>query len=245
MNNSFLLWLGVAGAIAVGLLLLLGTPAAVDDSDATEAVVTTRDVAESAADESVYWEPVSKRAATVAPTATVQVVYVQPEPEMHRARPCPSCGATVVTSPCSACGAPCDMPCAAPREAPLVGGCSYGHATPCGASLCDPMPVCSVLVGDPCYNPKPGINRNMSLCVDECAFIQLHSTVPHPACGRAGFRWGASRGSFLDPTASAPIYYAPSTRMRGGEDVWITLTVIAPDGTEYSDHVSLHINNVR
>ena len=85
----------------------------------------------------------------------------------------------------------------------------------------------------------------MIFCVDECGFVQLHSTVPHPICGQASFRWGASRGSYLDPTAAAPIYYAPATYMPGGEDVWITLTVIARDGTEYADRVTLHINNVR
>ena len=237
MNNTFLLWLGVAGAIAVGLLLLLGAPTAVDDSESAETVITERDIVESTQDESVYWEPVSERTETAVPTATVQVVYVEPEREMHPAYPCSSCGARVTAPACPACGTV--------REPRMVGGCHHAPVVPCGETPCGRMPVCSVLCGDPCYDPKPGINRNMSLCVDECGFVQLHSTVPHPVCGRAAFRWGASRGSFLDPTASAPIYYAPSTYMLGGEDVWITLTVIGRDGTEYSDHVSLHINNVR
>jgi hypothetical protein len=85
----------------------------------------------------------------------------------------------------------------------------------------------------------------MTFCVDECSFIQLHTVVPRPLCRNVVYRWKASRGSFLDPTAAAPIYYPPSTYLLSGEDVWIALTVIAPDGTQYSDNVSLHVNNVR
>jgi len=85
----------------------------------------------------------------------------------------------------------------------------------------------------------------MELCVDECGFVQLHSTVSRPLCRNVHFRWSSSRGSFLDPTVGAPIFYAPTTHMLGGQDVVITLSVIAPDGTEYTDHISLHVNNVR
>jgi len=236
MNNTFLLWLGVAGAIAVGLLLLLGAPAAVDSSDAADLVVETRDTVTTVEDESIYWDPVASSTATVAPVASAQVVYVD---SMRDA-------VTVVSSSgCCPTPVPTCSPCGTFRETPLVGGCSHVPLTPCGTLVCDPIPACSVLCGDPCYRPKPGINRNMIFCVDECGFIQLHSTVPHPICGQATFRWGASRGSFLDPTDAAPMYYAPATYMPGGEDVWITLTVIARDGTEYADRVTLHINNVR
>jgi hypothetical protein len=84
----------------------------------------------------------------------------------------------------------------------------------------------------------------MPLCVNECAFIQLHSTVSHPICEQVSFEWSASKGWFLDPRASDPLYFAPTTQFAGGEDVWITLLVTDAFGTQYSDVVSLHIRDL-
>lgn len=92
---------------------------------------------------------------------------------------------------------------------------------------------------------KPGINRNMNLCVDECAFVQLHTTIPYPVCSDVRFEWSATKGSFLDPRASAPIYYAPSTRFPAGEDVWIVVTITDGTGAQYSDQIQLHIMDRR
>lgn len=85
----------------------------------------------------------------------------------------------------------------------------------------------------------------MPLCVDECSFLQLHSTVSHPICGQVCFSWSASKGWFLDPTASDPLYFAPTTHFPGGEEVWITLTVTDATGAQYSDVVTLHVRDLR
>lgn len=123
-------------------------------------------------------------------------------------------------------------PCAAPVQAPsLVGGCS-GPVVSCPP----PPPVA--------FGP-PRINRTGILCIDECSLVQLHTTIPQPIPGCIRFEWLAGRGSFLDPTASDPIYYAPSTDLPRGEDVWIVLIVTDPAGVEYTDRVMVHVRNVR
>ena len=91
---------------------------------------------------------------------------------------------------------------------------------------------------------KPGINRNMPLCVDECSFLQLRSTVSHPICEQVSFEWSASKGWFLEPTASDPLFFAPTTQFCDGEDVWITLLVTDASGASYSDVVSVHIRDL-
>jgi len=103
---------------------------------------------------------------------------------------------------------------------------------------------CYDVCTDPCRVVKPGINRNMPVCVDECSFIQLHSTVSHPICGYVSFEWSASKGWFLDPTASDPLFFAPTTQFCNGEDVWITLLVTDACGAQYSDVVSVHIRDL-
>jgi len=85
----------------------------------------------------------------------------------------------------------------------------------------------------------------MTLCVDECSYVQLHATVPQPICDQVSFFWEATKGSFLNPTASDPIYYAPTTHFPGGEDVWIILTVTDSYGARYNDQAKVHINNTR
>jgi len=91
---------------------------------------------------------------------------------------------------------------------------------------------------------RPGINRNLPLCVDECSFLQLHSTVAHPICMPVRFEWSASKGRFLDPAASDPLFFAPTTQFSNGEDVWITLIVTDASGAQYSDVVSVHIRDL-
>jgi hypothetical protein len=90
---------------------------------------------------------------------------------------------------------------------------------------------------------RPGINRNLPVCIDECTFVQLHSTVHQPVCPSTRFRWAASRGHFHDPTASDPIYYAPTARLSRGEDVVITLVITDELGRQFTDHKVLHIRN--
>ena len=84
----------------------------------------------------------------------------------------------------------------------------------------------------------------MPLCVDECSFVQLHASVPQPACRGTHFEWSATKGRFLDPTSGDPIYFAPTSYFPGGEDVWVTLTLVDAQGVRYTDQVALHVNNV-
>ena len=84
----------------------------------------------------------------------------------------------------------------------------------------------------------------MPLCVDECSFLQLRSTVLHPICEQVRFEWSASKGWFLDPTASDPLFFAPTTQFCNGEDVWITLVVTDASGAQYSDVMSVHIRDL-
>jgi hypothetical protein len=92
---------------------------------------------------------------------------------------------------------------------------------------------------------KPGINRNMEQCVDECTFVQLHTTIPHPICSDVRFEWSASKGSFLDPTASDPLFYVPTTHFPDGEDVWVVVTITDGSGDRYTDQIKLHVVNIR
>ena len=85
----------------------------------------------------------------------------------------------------------------------------------------------------------------MDLCVDECTFLQLHTTIPYPICQDICFEWTTSKGSFLDPTAANPIYYAPTTHFDDGEDVWLVVKITDGKGNQYVDQLKLHIVNVR
>jgi len=222
MNTSFWGWLIGAGVVAGALLLFLGMPGvpAIEspgigaEQAAVEQVV---DGSSSDTPESAHWEPVT--------TARV----AQPTPAV----PCSDCGIThtIVQQP----------------ERPMVSGCvSTAPRPPCGTTPCHPLSV-------PCCNPdpcmpscvveRPGINRHLELCVEECTYIQLHSTVAHPICSDIRFAWSASKGSFLDPASSDPMFFAPTTRFEGGEDVWIVLTITGPDGMRYTDQIQVHVMN--
>jgi len=262
MNSSFGIWLIGAGAAVLVLLLLLGAPVTERELEPAlePAVVENTEVASS------YWQPVVEEA------APAPVVYT-PAPTVvttSTATSCSSCGSTqtVPATPApqlvGGCGYPsepcvrqtCD-PCrrqttpvvttvSIPETStvPLVGGCGQ-PSVPCATPTCAPLVCgCYDVCADPCHLAKPGINRNMPLCVDECSFIQLHSTVSHPICGQVRFEWSASKGWFLDPTASDPLYFAPTTQFCNGEDVWITLIVTDVSGAQYSDVVSVHVLNL-
>ena len=261
MTNTLGIWLMAAGVAAFALLLLLGAPVAeqelASDLDAASEVgLAETDIADV---ESSYWQPV----ATEAPA--VEIVYTPVPTTTTVAVPCSPCGATAVRSapagrslvggcgyPSTPCGEPACSRCPgkptltvpATPTGVLFGGCGY-PSTPCGPAPCAPVVrQCYDVCADPCRVVKPGINRNMPLCVDECSFIQLHSTVAHPICGQVSFEWSASKGWFLDPTASDPLFFAPTTQFSNGEDVWITLVVTDASGAQYSDVVSVHIRDL-
>jgi hypothetical protein len=260
MNNTFITWLLGAAVAALGLLLLLGTPAAVSNEVASSASLTTNGAAPAPASPS-YWQPLGAPSAaatataaaapiatpacvscstgatgaaiTLAPTATLPVSL--PPPGGLRG----GCGTP--TAPCAE--APCGsvMTCGL-STCPLCahtthGSSNCGHAA-CSAATCGHKLSCEVPVCD----ERPKINRNGPSCVDECSFIQLYSTVPLPVCKAIRFAWAATRGEFLDPYSPTPVYYAPETGFPGGEDVLISLTVTDAQGNKYSDQMKLHVN---
>ena len=253
MNNTFMTWLVGAAIAGLGLFLLLGAPAGVPTEAAGSSALTTNGA--SPALETTYWKD-----ATPAPIATAPATLAAPAT-------CPSCGAAsmhvgtaaplAAPATCSSCAiasshatavAPlpaCSLAAATPRTG-LAGGCGLSTApcaeTPCRAlfSSCDLARECEAPCGD-----RPRINRNGPMCVDECSFVQLYSTVPLPVCSAIHFAWAATRGQFLDPAAPDPIYYAPGSAFPGGEDVLVTLTVTDAQGNEYSDQIKLHVNNSR
>ncbi len=140
-----------------------------------------------------------------------------------------------VAQPCGACG---------PAQ-PVLAPCSHRVPSPCTPAPCSSLPT---YCGTPCVNicplSNPGINRNMDQCVDECTFVQLHTTIPHPICSNVRFEWSASKGSFLDPTSSDPVFYVPTTHFPGGEDVWVVVTIRDGSGAQYSDQLKLHVVNI-
>lgn len=263
MNSTFGIWLIGAGAVAIALLLLLGAPAAEQAAEPELELAQTEDADVG----SSYWRPVVEEA----PTSQTTYVSTPSVVTTSVTGPYSSCGATTsaaaaTTSPslvggCGYPSVPCGrQPCSPCRgtqapvaavvpvpetsSVPLVGGCGR-PSTPCASTPCAPLTWgCYDVCADPCHVMKPGINRNMPLCVDECSFIQLHSTVSHPICGQVRFAWSASKGWFLDPTASDPLYFAPTTQFCNGEDVWITLLVTDASGAQYSDVVSLHVRDL-
>ena len=262
MNSSFGIWMIGAGVVVLAVLLLLGAPAAERESEPALELAESEGVDVG----SSYWQPVVEEP-TPAPAVYTRAPTVV---TTSSAAPCPGCGSmhAVSTTPAPSlvggCGYPSE-PCRRPAcntcpgrtvpvvatapvsetpSVPLVGGCGR-PSVPCGVPPCAPlMWGCYDVCADPCHLTKPGINRNMPLCVDECSFIQLHSTVSHPICEQVRFEWSASKGWFLDPTASDPLYFAPTTHFCNGEDVWITLIVTDASGVQYSDVVSVHVRDL-
>ena len=238
MNTTFVTWLTVAAVVGGVLLLLLGMPA----SEQTELLVLEEVPAQSAEPiERAYWEPV-----TEVPVA-VQAIPINRQP----VQPCGACGAIQpaptapvrVVQPCGACGMP--QP-ARVVSSPIVAPCPHRIPSPCATVPCSSLPMyCGMPCGNTCPLDKPGINRNMELCIDECTFVQLHTTIPHPICWDVRFEWSASKGSFLDPTAADPMYFVPTTHFAGGEDVWIVLTITDGSGAQYTDQLKLHVVNQR
>ena len=85
----------------------------------------------------------------------------------------------------------------------------------------------------------------MDLCVEECTFVQLHTTIPHPICSDVRFEWTTSKGSFLEANVADPIYYVPTTQFADGEDVWVVVKITDSHGTQYTDQLKLHVINQR
>ena len=246
MNTTFWTWLTVAAVAGGVLLLLLGMPM---DEGTVPLVLEDVTVESAEAVETSYWEPVT------ASSAAVQYVTTRTQ----AVAPCGACGATQFVpvasvcaqrpspQPCGACGARQFTPTPpAYVQRPVAVSCSQRVPSPCAEAPCFAMPTyCGTPYGSTCPLTKPGINRNMELCVDECTFVQLHTTVPHPICSDVRFEWSASKGSFLDQTAPDPMFYVPTTHFPGGEDVWIVLTITDGSGAEYADQLNLHVVNVR
>ena len=143
----------------------------------------------------------------------------------------------------SPCGQPGCPICAHPVAPAVCGGCER-VATVCGLSPCESVRSACGRVCPPVCSVKPGINRNVPACIDECAFLQLNATLPQPVCGTICYRWEATRGTFINPTARDPLYFAPAVQLPCGEDVLITLTIVDAGGARYSDEIRLHVRNL-
>ena len=221
MNTTFWTWLAVAAVAGGALLLLLGLPA---DEGTIPLVLENVDVESAEPVEAQYWEPVTE--------SSTAVQYVSTRSQ--------------ATAPCGACGQAHAPAVPVRMQQPAAASCSQRVHSPCAAAPCSGVPTyCGTPCGSTCPLNKPGINRNMELCVDECTFVQLHTTVPHPICMNVGFEWSASKGSFLDPTASDPVYYVPTTHFPDGEDVWVVVTITDGSGAKYTDQLKLHVANIR
>lgn len=172
---------------------------------------------------------------------------------------CTSCGMVPVSpyvdtpvSPldvhtCSSCG-PAAHTSTVPiyMQYPQAASCQQRVPSPCGAAPCASVPMnCGSPCGNTCPLDKPGINRNMELCVEECTFVQLHTTMPHPVCSDVRFEWTTSKGSFLESNVADPIYYVPTTQFADGEDVWVVVKITDSSGATYTDQLKLHVINQR
>ncbi len=141
-------------------------------------------------------------------------------------------------SSCSSAAVPIYM------QYPQVASCEQRVASACGQTPCASLPMtCVSTCGNTCPLDKPGINRNMNLCVEECTFVQLHTTIPHPICSDVRFEWTTSKGSFLQANVSDPIYYVPTTQFANGEDVWVVVKITDSSGAQYTDQLKLHVVN--
>ena len=269
MNTTFWTWLIVAAVAGGVLLIVLGTP-----TDEGTVPLVLEDVAVESAevDEAQYWEPVTAsptvvqyvgtRSQATSPCGACGQVHAPTVPvcvQQQQAQPCGACGATQSAlaaplcaqqsspQPCGACGARQFAPLApAHVQRPAAASCSQRVPSPCAAAPCSGIPTyCGTPCGSTCPLNRPGINRNMEQCVDECTFVQLHSTIPYPICTDVRFEWSTSKGSFLDPTAPDPVFYVPTTHFPDGEDVWVVLTITDGSGAKYTDQLKLHVVNIR
>jgi hypothetical protein len=249
MNTTFLTWVAVAAVVGGVLLLLLATPASEQVTPLTLESVTE---APGNSIESSYWEP-------AAPVAATPVVVQYAATRSQPVQPCGSCGAMqhaaaapvhvqqAPTQFCGTCGtAHASLVVPACAQQPAMTSCSQRIPSPCGPVPCSGLPAyCGAPCGNTCPLNKPGINRNMKPCVDECTFVQLHATIPHPICPNVKFEWSTSKGSFLDPTSSDPMYFVPTTHFPDGEDVWVVVTITDGSGAQYTDQLKLHVENLR
>ncbi len=222
MNTTFMIWLTVAAVVGGVLLLLLGMPV---DEGAAPLVLENVPAGLAEPIEAQYWEPVAETPIAAQSIAT----------RSQAATPYGPCGNVYPVPAAAACTPqPISFPCLQPVP------------SPCAPAPCSSLPTyCGTPCGSTCPLNRPGINRNMELCVDECTFVQLHATIPHPICLNVRFEWSASKGSFLDPTASDPLFYVPSTHFSGGEDVWVIVTITDGSGARYTDQIKLHVVNIR
>ena len=267
MNTTLWTWLVVAAVAGGVLLLVLGMPT----DEGTVPLVLENVAVESASPVEVqYWQPVTA-SSTAAQTIATRSQTAPPCGACGQAPAIPVCMQQPASQPCGACGATQFVPTASVRvqqsspqpcgtcgarpfapvapayvQQPAAASCSQRVPSPCGASPCSGLPTyCGTPCGSTCPVNKPGINRNMEQCVDECTFVQLHSTISYPICSDVRFEWSTSKGSFLDPTAPDPVFYVPTTHFPDGEDVWVVVTITDGTGAKYTDQLKLHVVNIR
>jgi len=111
----------------------------------------------------------------------------------------------------------------------------------CGASASDSFILRILNV-----NHAPTVRGGGPVCVDEGASIVLRASASDPDCEGLAVEWTiqGSVGSFADPRALQPTFFAPRIDACGGVDVLVTVKVIDPCGATACDTVLIHIQNV-
>ena len=109
----------------------------------------------------------------------------------------------------------------------------------CGAISTD-----SIVIYVRDVNHPPVVELGPGFCLDECAAVGMMPVVSDPECAPLSYQLTATAGSFDDPCAANPTYYAPGIDVCEGIDVTISLRVTDPCGLYASDSMSIHINNI-
>jgi len=265
MSDSALTWLLGGVAVVLGLLLLMATSAPSPVAEVAEATANGEigfEGEETVLDASGAYATYDAQQTVIAATEAPRLVGGCFSPDTPCGRhDCPVCPRlstpAVATAPeyvaagCVSSTVPCGQP-VCPGCPEPVGVCapspcesSTVRALACGVPACGGTTVC--VCGPTCvpFCPaRPGINRNVPTCINECSFLQLNATIPQPDCSTICYRWDATRGTLINASTRDPLYFAPAVCLPCGEDVLITLTIVDAQGARYSDEIRLHVRNL-
>ncbi len=110
--------------------------------------------------------------------------------------------------------------------------------------------VCGAMASDTAIihvnnvNHAPTVDLGLPVTVQECGSLCLSPSVSDSDGDSVRYTWTATSGSFDDPTAARPVFYAAATSICEGEDVCISLTVVDPCGLTGSDTLIVHVTNL-
>jgi len=150
--------------------------------------------------------------------------------------------ATCPAQSSEACASPCIT------DVPAYNGCTEQPVPcPCSTDGCESMWTSSWPFDPKPEHPrdraKPRIHRHYQSVIDEGSAVPISGYVSNPACLSVCFTWSASKGWLEGADTLQPIYHAPQSERRDGEDVVISLTVYDSSGERSYDQIRLHIVN--